>query len=179
VAVAFCPMQLPDWVLWPIASLAGGLGVGLVVAFAAVRWLDIPKPLDGRGASLMLHCRRLLLTLRLYSREPALLGRATLMSLGIQVVNVLLVWLLGMAVGVEVPFAYYGILVPVVTLLVLVPMSINGMGVREAGTLLLLRPLGVSDSMALMLALLWFATYTATSLGGGLCSLFGGMPVTR
>ena len=41
------------------------------------------------------------------------------------------------------PAAYYWVLVPMVSLLTLLPVSINGMGVREGGMVLLLAPLGV------------------------------------
>lgn len=58
-----------------------------------------------------------------------------------------------------------------VSVLTLLPISVNGMGVREGATILLLQPLGVSKETAMTLAFLWFAVYVCVSLLGGLAYL--------
>src|SRR5262249_5560543 len=72
--------------------------------------------------------------------------------------------------------SYYWVLVPMVSLLTLLPVSVNGMGVREGATALFLAPLGVGEGTALSLAFLWFAASAAASLGGGVVYLFGRFP---
>src|SRR5262249_32503790 len=99
-----------------------------------------------------------------------------LLSVFVQAANVVLVWLLGLAIGLSVPAGYYWIMVPMVTLLTMIPVSLNGMGVREGGTALFLAPLGVSEGTAISLAFLWFAVFTVTSLFGGGLYLFGSFP---
>ena len=74
----------------------------------------------------------------------------------------------------EFPALYYGILVPLIALLTLLPISLNGMGLREGGTVLLLAPLGVGTGEALTLSLLTFAVTLAAGALGGLALLFGG-----
>ena len=61
------------------------------------------------------------------------------------------------AVNVDIPWGYYAVFVPMVSLLTLLPLSLNGMGVREWGCALFLAPLGVSEAQALTLSILWFA----------------------
>jgi uncharacterized protein (TIRG00374 family) len=92
----------------------------------------------------------------------------------VQGLNVAIVWLIGLAMGVSIPASYYWIAVPMVTLMTLLPISINGMGVREGGMILFLSPLGVPASTAMSLAFLWFSVFTAASLFGGLLYLVGG-----
>ena len=94
----------------------------------------------------------------------------------VQSANVVLVWLIGRAIGAHVPGAYYWVMVPMVSLLTLLPVSLNGMGVREWGTVLFLHPLGIGVETALSLAFLWFAVTTAAGLCGGLYYLFGSFP---
>jgi hypothetical protein len=89
------------------------------------------------------------------------------------VANVVLVWLLGRGLGLPVPLAYYGVFVPLVALLTLLPVSVNGMGLRELGTVVLLAPVGVSTEKAVTLSVLTFAAFTAAGLCGGLFYLFG------
>ncbi len=74
------------------------------------------------------------------------------------------------------PLAYYFVFVPMVSLLTLLPVSVNGMGVREAGVALFLTPLGIAPTIATALAFLWFLTFGAVGLVGGLVYLCGAYP---
>ena len=106
--------------------------------------------------------------------QPRLLLQTTALSVIIQVASIVLVWQVGLALSLEadISFAYYWILVPMVSVLTLLP-SINGMGVREWSTALLLEPLGVTETTAITLAFLWFLVFICISLLGGLAYLSG------
>ncbi len=178
-AVAVAPVELPPGLaggVWAtgFASLAG-LAVLAVVSrrWAGRRALATRPGWRGRAGRLLSAIGDLQ---TVFLPRRGLLLTTTLLSVAVQAANVVLVWLIGRALGAPVPAAYYAILVPVVTLLTLLPVSLNGMGVREGATLLLLRPLGVDDGTALSLAFLWFATFTAVSLLGVGCYLFGRVP---
>jgi uncharacterized membrane protein YbhN (UPF0104 family) len=112
----------------------------------------------------------------IYLQRPLLLMETTVLSLFIQAGNIVLVWLVGQAIQAPVPAYYYWIMVPMVTLLTLAPISLNGMGIREGATILFLTPLGISHATALSLAILWFAVFAAASLLGGVLYLINGMP---
>jgi uncharacterized membrane protein YbhN (UPF0104 family) len=58
-----------------------------------------------------------------------------------------------------------------VTALVILPITFSGLGVREAGMVVMLEPLGVDSATALAFALLIFCSSVALSLGGGLLEL--------
>ena len=60
----------------------------------------------------------------------------------------------------------YGVAAPMVALLTLLPVSLNGMGVREAGMVVFLAPAGVPAGPAVTLAFLWFLIQTAAGLLG-------------
>jgi uncharacterized protein (TIRG00374 family) len=100
----------------------------------------------------------------------------TILSLLVQVANVAVLWFVGLSLGLDVPPSYYWILVPAVTLVTLFPVSVNGMGVREWATVLMLAPLGVGAEAATALAFLWFLTFSAVSLAGAGFYLFGQYP---
>src|SRR5262249_20815220 len=89
---------------------------------------------------------------------------------------VITLWFVGLSLGLDIPVAYYCILGPMVSLLTLLPITFNGMGVREQGTIVFLAPLMVDRDSATTLALLWFFTNVAVSLLGGLVYLFGAYP---
>jgi uncharacterized membrane protein YbhN (UPF0104 family) len=104
---------------------------------------------------------------------------STLLSVVVQLANILIVWLIGLALNLSVPGSYYLILVPTVTLLTLVPISLNGMGVREGGMAIFLAPLGVDPGTAITLAFLWFVAFVLPSLGGVFFYLGAGVPRYR
>src|SRR5262249_3524405 len=108
--------------------------------------------------------------------QPSLVFTTTLLSVGVQAANVVLVWLVGKAIAAPVPPAYYWIVVPMVSLLQVVLPSLNGHGVREGGLILFLAPVGVPAGTALTLSFLWFAVMATASLCGGAVYLFGRFP---
>ncbi len=165
VATLFAPSALPAWVPLSVWATAGCAAVG----FLTVPLLD---RITGRFGRI----RRSVDGAREYLGRPRLLLGTTLLSLVVQAANVIVVWLVGCAIGARVPFGYYWILVPMVSLLTLAPVSLNGMGVREGGTALFLAPLGVDASTAVTLAFLWFTVFAAASLGGGAVYLLGHFP---
>lgn len=184
VALIFCPVALPGWLTWSVAATAGGgaLLLGAAPGLATrlsfrftlqprarlTQWLG-PTParrLNELFDALEDRREQAEDALALYLFHPWLLLSTGVLSLVIQLANVVVVALIGEALGLTVPLGYYGVLVPVVTLLTLVPVSVNGMGVREGATVVLLAALGVAAAPALGLALLWFAAFAVPSLVG-------------
>jgi glycosyltransferase 2 family protein len=165
LGVLIWPMELPQWIPWFVWGTTGCAALTI----AAVPWLARSKSQRRQPLGRMRLAIEAL-------RAPRLLVGSTILSLGVQAGNVLLVWLIGQSIGADVPGGYYWIMVPMVSLLTMLPVSINGMGVREGATALFLAHLGVPDGTAKTLALLWFAALLAASLLGGVAYLFGQFP---
>lgn len=165
VAAALAPAEWPGWVRASVWLSGVGFGVG-----ALAGWLV------ARRASPAGRLGRLAEAIGLYARRPRLLLATTFMSVLVQAGNVAVVWLVGRGVGAPVPGAYYWVVVPMVTLLTLLPVSVNGMGVREGGMALFLAPLGVERGTALGVAFLWFLVFMAAGLCGGVIYLLGCFP---
>jgi uncharacterized membrane protein YbhN (UPF0104 family) len=174
VAAPVSPTPLPPWLAGSVAAV-GAAAVCGVAALPVLSWLFEKYPRIGGHARLS-HLRRLLAGSLAYREHPALVCNVTALSIVVQVGNVVVVWLVGEALGLPISPWYYGVLVPLVTLLTLLPVSVNGMGLREAGTVLLLAPLGVGEADAVTLSFLTFAVYTAASVGGVFFYLFGRYP---
>jgi glycosyltransferase 2 family protein len=168
VAAVCCPVPLAPWALTAVAAVGAGSLVGLACLPLLPR---LQRLLPGNA-----HLRRLADGTRLYLRHGRVMAWVTALSLVVQVANVVVVWLAGEALGLPVPPLFYGVLVPLVTLLTLLPVSVNGMGLREVGTVALLAPLGVDAASAVTLSLLVFAVMSAASLSGLGFYLFGHFP---
>lgn len=186
LAALCCPVPLPGWLAGGIALLTAGAVVGLTtlltvgLLYRRAEISTLPYRRHGFLPGLIDRVRRFALSLvgavTVYSRHPRLFLATTLLSLVVQAANVIVLWLVGEALGVPVPMSYYFVLAPLVTLATLLPISVGGMGVREAATVVLLAPLGVGSGAAVSLAFLSFVAYATISLVGVGFYLFGNYP---
>lgn len=111
-----------------------------------------------------------------YQERPSLMIKAVAWSLLVQMGGALAVSALGRAVGVGQPLAVWFTVVPLLALAMVVPLTINGIGVREGGMVVLLAPHGVPKTMAVAIGLLWLATTLVGGLVGGVLFLLDRKP---
>ncbi len=74
---------------------------------------------------------------------------------------------LGLAVGLELPWAAYGFIVCLVALASALPVSFNGFGIREAGYVGLATWFGADSEAAAAMAMLWVLVLAIAALPGG------------
>lgn len=89
-------------------------------------------------------------------------------SLLIQVANWLVLVLLATALHMQVAAAALLVAYGLITIASLAPVSLNGLGIREGGYVLLLGSVGVPPEQAVSLGVLWFAVFLCAGLLGGL-----------
>jgi uncharacterized membrane protein YbhN (UPF0104 family) len=122
--------------------------------------------------------RKVLSSLGSYEDMP-LLGHAGILLLAIchQLLGLLSLYMLAQALQLDVSFAALGWIRSLVALAMFLPISIGGLGVREATFIALLVPYGITTEDALTLSLLVFARGLVFAIAGGIIearrSLFG------
>lgn len=149
---------LPWWLLGTV----WGLAAGLVGGYAMLPWLS------RRSEKLRTLAQSLSFSRTHLKGWFLALG----ISIAVQSASVIQIALMGRALGLNVPFLGYAVVVPLVSLLTMLPISVGGMGVREGSLILLLAPFGVGEAGALALGLSWFAMNLVMGLAGGLVYLF-------
>jgi len=93
------------------------------------------------------------------------------LSLSENVAATVVVYILALSVQVSLPFVVLGWVRAAVQLLVYLPISVSGLGVREGSLLLALEPYGVAGVDAIALSFLLFGVGLFTGLIGGLLEL--------
>lgn len=141
-------------VYYLIACLVSGLGL------AGSNWL-------ARRLSPESRLGRALTQLAPYHHRPAVFWRGIFLGVIVQGLNVAGVICLGAALGIDLPPAAYCAVVPLVALATTLPISLNGVGVREGAMVLLLREYGIATEVSTTLALVWFTVQVAAGLIGG------------
>lgn len=115
-----------------------------------------------------------------YATHHRLLGAVTLASIGVQVLRVLQAWCLGLALGIDAPLATYFAFVPIILLVMLLPITVNGLGTSQAAFVLFFAAAGVSSSQAFALSVLFVALGVVGNLPGGVLWARSGLtPASR
>ena len=127
----------------------------------ALRWLRIEHPLE-----------HLYEALHVYRDYPRTLAGAFAVTIVLQLVRTVPIWLCGEAVGLDVSPVVYLILAPMLSLVLLVPFTLNGFGVREAFFVAFLGRFGVDAEAAFATGFLYFTITVATAIPGGLILLW-------
>jgi uncharacterized membrane protein YbhN (UPF0104 family) len=83
---------------------------------------------------------------------------------------------MGRALGLEVPFSFCLIIYPLVGTFSAIPISFNGLGLREGGYIFLLAVIGIGTEQGAAFGILLFLIVALDSLLGGLLFLFQQMP---
>jgi len=106
--------------------------------------------------------------MRRYSRHHVELFRVLVASLGVQAIRVLQAYCLGRAIAVDLPLATYFLLIPIVLLVMLLPITINGLGTSQYAFDVLFGQAGVPSAQAVALSILFVALGVVGNLPGSI-----------
>ena len=91
---------------------------------------------------------------------------ALLLSLLIQFITVVVVWVAALSIEIDAPFKIFMIFVPLINLSIMVPLTINGIGLRESLFYLLFSQIGLPVETSVSLSLVTFFIYLLTAMPG-------------
>lgn len=101
-----------------------------------------------------------------YKERKAVIVKTLLISVVIQTVIVFAVYVISLGLKVDVPLLPLFIFIPVISAIASIPVSISGLGVREASFVLLFGSLGISPAQATAVSFAWFLSVATGSLPG-------------
>lgn len=161
--LAWAPDNSSDWRLLGAVVVIGG---ACVAAFWADLWIRWVVPTRRHGGAITRRVLRLSDAVGRYRHRRGVLAHVMAWSLVVQFLRVTQAYLLGLGLGLTVPFSYYLLFMPVGLLILLLPISISGFGLPQGVIVWLLRPAGVDDSSAFALSTLIVLTGLAGNLPG-------------
>ncbi len=183
----FVPREHWPWLFVPVAFFLAFLGLFVLVVFGQGLLRLVLRLIPGRaGAKAADIADRFLASVTAYSRRPSVPLAAFGLSLVFQFLVFVAIWTVGRALRIPVPFAWYCVFAPLVCILESLPVSINGMGLREAAYVVFFgvafplvgfaAPEGVAEAdwpktCAGAMALCYMVLTLAYACGGGLLLL--------
>ena len=155
IATIFSPVELPVWVKGTVMSV--GLG-----AIGSLAMLPLIAKFSVRFPKLLV----VLKSAKLCFGNAKVLVLTTAMSVWVQLSSVSIMMLIGLGMDLPIPLPFYFVMVPLVTLMTMLPISLGGMGLREGATVLMLTPLAIAPASAVALSVLCFSVYVAVEMIG-------------
>jgi len=108
-------------------------------------------------------------TLRAYTAKPIAMGLSLLISVVYFLLWTVALWALGLAVGInQINFTAMLVVLSAINVAQILPLSVNGWGVREGALVALLAIYGVQAETAVLLSLLWALVALLAAVVGGI-----------
>lgn len=111
---------------------------------------------------------------RAYGHHHGPLVIALIGSVGVQILRIVQAFCLGVALGISVPLSVYFAFVPLILLVMLLPVSVNGIGPSQVAFVWFFGRAGVDEAPAFALSVLFVALGIVGNLPGGFLYLSGG-----
>jgi uncharacterized protein (TIRG00374 family) len=154
-----------------LVLIAALVSIGIPAGFMLIRWVD---PLELLGTHLPFTRRvtanagvqGFVRTIRFYPLHALL--KALGVSLPFTVGLVAIQYGIARALAVDVPFYLFFLFVPIIAIINTLPISFNGLGMREGVYQFLFVPAGVSSASAIAMSLAFYFLRVAAGLIGGL-----------
>jgi hypothetical protein len=153
-------------VVWFILVFLGALFLGSLILWK-VNWGKI-KFLSSFYAPLMD-----------YKAKKEIIFKGLFLGFVVQCIAIITVYVLSISIGLKVPIIYFFMFLPVISVASAIPISVAGLGIREAGFVLLFSKVGLTSAEALSLSLLVFMAMCVVNLIGGVEYLRIGKPPKR
>lgn len=110
---------------------------------------------------------------QVFPKNPRIVLWICILSLLFHLLQIGLHWLIIMGLGVTIPFTYLLMVIPLINILSSLPISWNGLGVRENSYIFFLSPLYLSSEKAVAVGAIWLLGVVFSSLLGGCIATLG------
>lgn len=166
LSVHAATLDLP-WFLWVLILVTA---IGIPLAFFFARWSNPIKILNRyypKATSLPFYTKieNLVNTIHRYPLKA--LVTSLLISLPFTLNLILVQITIAWALGVHLPFRIFALYVPIIAIINLLPITFNGLGLREGIYTFLFVPIGVPAATAVSMSLaFYFLRFSAGLLGG-------------
>ena len=148
-----------------LGAVLGVLGIGAVVFVALIPVRRLPWKVRRR----LVHVRRAIVAT---AKSPTALVSAFLLGMALQSLLTILNWWLGRVIGIDIPIYVWLFVWPLAKVAGLLPLTQNGIGVREAAQAALFAPFGVLPAAAVATGLVFEVVIISGGLLGGVIAWF-------
>jgi uncharacterized protein (TIRG00374 family) len=155
-------------ILWALAAAGALCAATLLLIFSrwtarlAARYIEMVPSANIKDLG-----HRVLESIQKYSAYPRALIVVLLASVGVQILRIVQAYYLGLGLGIAAPLAVYLVYIPLILLVMLLPVTFNGIGTSQAAFVWSFAQAGVDAAPAFTLSVLFVALGIVGNLPGG------------
>jgi len=153
-------------------AVACALGIALLYHNGFIRWVDRRIIRHVARWKVIRPVRQWIASCFEYRQYPNTLVASFLLTVFVQMLRVMVFYAVAVSFGIRVPVTYYFIIVPLIMLLIMLPVSINGIGVREGSFVAFFALVGVPSSQAFIISFVVSVLTTLMTTLGGVVYMF-------
>ena len=155
-------------IVWTMSITIVGCAAGALAVFSR-RASELAHAVNARvpGVSLQRMSGRLIDALARYKHHRADLASVLALSIGVQGIRIVQAWFLGLSLGIAAPPSAYLAFIPIILLIMLVPITVYGLGTSQFAFDSLFGLVGVPAASAFALSVLFVALGIVGNLPGG------------
>jgi len=169
LAVFFGRKFIQDYsVLFSVAIITAILIFILLVLFNNFLYSKINKFLHTPGAGKITgYIKDLHQEIYIFRHKKKIILHNLMLSVLIQIISPLTFYLISLSLGIKLNIIYFFVFLPIIGAITLLPISIGGLGLRDAATIFFFTKVGVSRDLAFAMSLIsFFFILIYASLGG-------------
>ena len=156
-------------VFWAVAIITGILCTVLLVLFNSFFFSKINKllhsPNAGRIRELFTNLHK---EIHFFKHHKSIIVKNVALSLLIQIVAPITNYVIAQALGIHIHIAYFFVFLPIIGAITLLPISIGGLGLRDASTIYFFSKAAVSKDLSFAMSLIGFFFLLVYAAIGGL-----------
>jgi uncharacterized protein (TIRG00374 family) len=156
-----------------LAVAASACAVTLALVFSDRAARSVSAVLLRMPASVRHGGDRVLDSIRRYATHRGRLANVLAGSIAVQILRIVQAYFLGLGLAIAVPLPTYFAFIPLILLVMLLPVTINGIGTSQAAFVWFFGRAGVPAAPAFTLSVLFIALGVVGNLPGGLLYVFG------
>lgn len=165
--LALAGSRFPSDLVWVVhtATLVGVLACAIMLHPSVRRWLaaSLIERLPATIYRRVIETGRAMIA---YRHESRTLAWVTAVTLALFALRLLFAKSLALACGVEVPITDLALVIPILWIVVMIPITVGGIGLQDAGYIGLMGLLGVAPAVAVGMSLIEHVVSRAVSLPG-------------
>ncbi|MDD5165772.1 MAG: lysylphosphatidylglycerol synthase transmembrane domain-containing protein [Candidatus Omnitrophica bacterium] len=156
-------------ILISVLLITALLVIILLVLFNKTIFLKVNKYLSSLSSGkIMGSVMNLHQEIHLFRHHKNVIFKNLLLSVFVQIITPFCFYIIALSVGLQINIIYFFILLPIIGAITLLPISIGGLGLRDATTIFFFAQVGVSKNLAFAMSLLNFSFIVIYAAIGGL-----------
>ncbi len=166
---------IPGWaiikntsILFSVAVITAVLVAVLLVLFNKLIYSKINKLLHSYHAvKILQYIKDVHQEIHVFRHHKAVIANNLLISVILQAINPVTFYLIALSLGIKINILYFFVFLPIISAVTLLPISIGGLGLREATTMFFFTQVGLTKDLSFAMSILnFFFMAVYASLGG-------------